>query len=58
MTMDETWQEQAARKIFDDLCSRKGIGNEIEECDEDIQNEILCMMTDTIMEYQQGFEGK
>lgn len=29
-----------AKKVFEDILDRKGIGNELEECDDDIQKEI------------------
>ena len=32
--------EKAAKAVLSDLSDRKGIGNELEQCDEDIQAEI------------------
>ena len=42
---------KAAEEIFDDLTGRCGIGNAIEECDRDIQQEIKNTMAEIIAKH-------
>ena len=46
MTRDP--QKEAAQAIWDDLTGRKGIGNELESCDDEIQAEINDRMAELI----------
>ena len=41
---------KAAKRIFSNLKDRRGIGHELVQCDDDIQEEILKMMIDIIRE--------
>ena len=42
----------AAEEIFLDLQGRGGIGNELDDCDDDIRHEIKVMMAQTIAKHR------
>ena len=47
MTIEEL-AEKAAFEIWNDLTDRRGVGDELQNCDEDIQEEIKRMMVRSI----------
>jgi len=46
----------AAYEIFDDLKGRCGVGNALEDCDDDIQHEMKVMMAQTIAKHRATLE--
>lgn len=48
--ISQDWAHRAARGILHELGARKGVGNELEEVDEDIRQEIVQKATEIIRE--------
>jgi cell division protein ZapA (FtsZ GTPase activity inhibitor) len=42
------WATEAALNVLDELSDRKGIGNEIDQCDDEIKEEILETLAEII----------
>jgi hypothetical protein len=51
----EDWINEAANRILNDLLDRKGVGNELENCDDGILKEIKETISEIIKE---SFEDK
>lgn len=45
---EKDWAHKAARGVLSDLCDRRGVKGQLEDCDEDIRIEIVDAMSDII----------
>lgn len=50
------WAHAAARGIMNDLCGRKGVGNELEECEYELRKDIVERVADIIRAATPGAE--